>query len=154
MKKHYGLWVWYIIPHAFVVLLCYWTNWFACFFPSRQANGRDKLWGIFNLWSTHDNCVDEFFYGKYDSKDTTTQVQYNNSRWVRYRFRVKWLKRNTAYGWTYKLFSIPKGEGFQLKGLADIDFLGFKHNDYNIGWKQHAGIERLSYAFRPVGLRK
>jgi len=144
----------YFFPHALVVIICWVTNPIACLFPSRQANGRDKLFGVFNLWSTHDNYSDEFFYGGYGGFLPTVEMQteYNNSRWVRYSYRLKWLKRNTGYGWTYKFFSMPKGEGFQWKGLHWLPF-GY-HNDYNIGWKEHGGIERLSYACRPLGLRE
>jgi hypothetical protein len=148
---YYLLWLLYLIPNFIVVTLCWFSNPIVCLFPSRQSNGRDKLWGIFNLWSTHDAPVDEYFYGKYPGTNNIL-AEYENSAWIRYKYRVKWLTRNTAYGWTYLLFSIPKGKGFQWKGISKTYF-GY-HNDINIGWKEHGGIEKLSYACRPLGLRK
>jgi len=145
----------YFIPHLLVVIVCWFTNPIACLFPTMQSNGRDKLWGIFNLWSTHDNYVDEFYFNKYDTDliDEETYFGHNlQGRLWRYWYRLRWLKRNTAYGWSYLLFSIPKGKGFQWKGTHWLPF-GY-HNDYNIGWKMHGGIEKLSYASRIIGLRE
>ena len=142
-------------PFAFIVsLLCWLTNPIACLFSVRQPNGRDKLWGIFELWSTFDNHVDEFFYGGYNGHLPTVNEQtlYNTSRYVRYTYRLKWLSRNTGYGWSYLLFSIPHGTGFQWKGQTK-PFLGF-YNDYNIGWRHHAGYEKDDMAGRIIGLRK
>jgi hypothetical protein len=105
------------IPHALVVLLCWLTNPLVCLFPSRQASGRDKLWGIFNLWSTFDAPVDEGYYGSYFGANTPQgHYDYDHSAWLRYTYRLKWLSRNTGYGWAYLLFSIPRGTGFQWKG--------------------------------------
>jgi hypothetical protein len=117
-------------------------------FPSRQPNGRDKLWGIFELWSTHDAPVDEGFYGGYFGPSAA----YHVSRLTRYWYRLRWLTRNTAYGWSYLLFSIPTGTGFQWKGLSKTYF-GF-YNDFNIGYKHHAGFAKDDLAGRIIGIRK
>ena len=138
----------YFIPHLLVTLACWLTNPIACLFPVRQANGRDKLWGIFDLWSTFDNPVDEGWYGDY----WTTPTNYQSSKLTRYWYRLRWLSRNTGYGWSYLLFSISVGTGFQLKGQTRAIF-GF-YNDYNIGWKSHTGFDKLDYACRIIGLRK
>jgi len=154
---YYLLYILYFIPHLLVVILCWWTNPIACMFPSRQTNGRDKLWGIFNLWSTHDACVDEGYYSEYFGANTPQgHYDYDHSAWLRYKYRLLWLKRNTGYGWTYLLFSLPKGKGFQIKKLIPINFwfFGFKYNDLNIGWKAHGGIERLSYAQGVLRLKR
>lgn len=127
----------YFIPHLLVTLACWLTNPIACLFPVRQANGRDKLWGIFELWSTFDNPVDEGYYGKYTALPIP-QCDYDNSRVMRYLYRMFWLSRNTGYGWTYLLFAIPRGTGFQWKGKSR-SFFGY-HNDFNIGWRDHAGM--------------
>lgn len=144
----------YFILSLLVTWLCWLTNPIACLFPSRQPNGRDKLLGMFELWSTFDNHVDEFFYGGYNGHYPTVDEQsgYNNSRWIRYKYRLKWLSRNTGYGWSYLLFSIPRSKGFQLKGQSK-PFLGY-YNDYNIGWRSHEGMPKLDIATRLVGLRK
>lgn len=134
-----------------VTWLCWLSNPISCLFPSRQANGRDKLWGIFNLWSTFDNPVDEGYYGNYFYKGTM-KIDYDNSKWLRYKFRLLWLSRNTGYGWSYLLFSIPHGTGFQWKGTHWLPF-GY-HNDFNVGWKSHAGFDRDDIACRVIGLRK
>lgn len=144
----------YFIPHLLVTWLCWLTNPIACLFPVRQANGRDKLWGVFELWSTFDAPVDEFFYGGYNGHLPTVNEQtlYNIARYMRYTYRLKWLTRNTGYGWAYLLFSIPRGTGFQWKGVSKTYF-GY-YNDFNIGWRDHAGMGKLDYAGRILGIRK
>lgn len=138
----------YFIPQLLVTWLCWLTNPIACLFPVRQENGRDKLWGIFELWSTFDNPVDEGYYGKY----WVTPTDYQTSKLTRYIYRLKWLSRNTGYGWAYFLFAIPRGTGFQWKGVSKTYF-GY-HNDFNIGWRDHAGMDKLDYAGRILGIRK
>lgn len=147
----YLRYVLYFIPHLLVTWLCWLTNPIACLFPVRQSNGRDKLWGIFELWSTFDNPVDEGYYGKYTASPIP-QSDYDNSRVMRYLYRMFWLSRNTGYGWTYLLFAIPRGTGFQWKGKS-CSFFGY-HNDFNIGWRDHAGMDKLDYAGRIIGFRK
>lgn len=144
----------YILTSPFsllVTLICWWTNPIACLFSRRLPNRRDKLWGIFELWSTFDNPVDEGYYGNYFYKGTM-KVDYDHSAWLRYKFRLKWLNRNTGYGWSYLLFSIPHGTGFQWKGQSK-PFFGY-YNDYNIGYRSHAGFPKDDYAMRIIGLRK
>jgi hypothetical protein len=151
----YILWI-LSLPFAWLVtILCWLTNPIACLFPSRQPNGRDKLWGIFELWSTYDAPVDEGYYGKYTAK-SIPQDSYDNSKILRYLYRFYWLSRNTGYGWSYLLFSIPHGTGFQWKGIAPIKFwfFRFKFNNYNLGYKSHAGFDKDDIACRPLGLRK
>lgn len=165
-------WLLYFIPALVVELLCWLTNPIACLFVYKELRTdvvkkfgkitvimeREYLWGIFNLWSTHDNAVDEYWYGVYTPKSMfkfvreALQDDYDNSAWLRYVCRVLWLSRNTAYGWHYLLFSLPVGEGFQIKKQIPLGF-GY-YNDVNIGWKAHKGKERLLYANRIIGLRK
>ena len=139
-------------PLSIVInLICWWTNPIVCLFPKRLDNGRDELISILNLWSTYDNYVDEYFYGKYPNI-TDTLAEYENSRFIRYKYRLKWLNRNTGYGWSQLLLSIPTGTGFQWKGQTK-PFFGF-YNDYNVGYKSHKGFARDDYAARIIGLRK
>jgi hypothetical protein len=143
----------YFIPSLLVTLLCWLTNPLVCLFPSRQPNGRDKLWGIFELWSTYDNYCDEGYYSNYFGAPTPQgHYDYDHSAWLRYTYRLKWLSRNTGYGWSYLLFSIPKGTGFQWKGLSKTYF-GY-YNDFNIGWRDHATMPKLDLATRIIGIRK
>lgn len=182
----------FFIPHLLVTWVCWLTNPIACLFPVRQPNGRDKLWGIFELWSTFDNPVDEGYYGNYFGPATPMgHYAYDHSAWTRYVYRLKWLSRNTGYGWAYLLFATPRGTGFQWKGTAEFSspslavsstliifiiliclgvnvyitaictasiviYLVLKgyHNDFNIGWRDHAGMDKLDYAGRIIGLRR
>jgi hypothetical protein len=154
---YYLLYILYF-PFALTVsTLCWITNPIACLFVSRQPNNRDELSGLWDLWNTHDNYVDEGFYGNYfvDSGNAEIYIKYRDSAWVRYVYRLKWLTRNTGYGWNYLLFSIPLGKGFQWKGISKPFWLfGMKHNDYNIGWKIHEKDTKAFYAMRILGLRK
>ena len=139
------------LPLSFLItFVCWWTNPIACLFVKRTDCG-DKLFGIFNLWSTNDHYVDEYYYGNYDT-DKPTQAVYDNTAWIRYKYRLIWLNRNTGYGWTYLLLSIKHGTGFQFKGQTK-PLLGF-YNDYNVGYKSHDGIENDIYAARIIGIRK
>lgn len=153
----YILWI-LTLPFAYLVtILCWFTNPIACLFPVRQPNGRDELEGLWDLWNTHDAYVDEGYYGSYFGANTPQgHYDYDNSAWLRYKYRLKWLTRNIGYGWNYLLFSIPLGTGFQWKGRATIPFwfLGFTINDYNIGWKVHEKDTKAFYAMRIIGLRK
>lgn len=139
----------YFIPHSIIIMLCWITNPIVCIWTVR-TNGRDDLIPLFRLWGTYDNHVDEYWYGKYGN--SFADWDYNKSAVKRYIYRVMWLSRNTGYGWSYLLFSLPKGEGFQLKGQTKPLF-GY-YNDFNIGWKAHKGFNRLDYAARIIGLRK
>lgn len=197
MKK-YILWLLYFIP----ALLIEWVCWLtipivACFVVKRPRTDvvkrrgktivtmdREYLWGVFNLWNTHDNAADEGWYGKYQLKiwwlwwiDTSmwTQMDYDYSRFIRWYCRVWWLQRNTAYGWHYLLFSTPKEtilyyrttgiEGLTYWYRLEVYPSSFKYEmqfritrsrffSMNIGWKEHKLMERKLYANRIIGFRK
>jgi hypothetical protein len=116
----------------------------------KRTGSRDDLIPLFKLWGTYDNHVDEYWYGKYGN--SFKDWSYNTSAWTRYKYRVMWLSRNTGYGWSYLLFSIPTGTGFQWKGQSK-PFLGY-YNDFNIGWKSHPPMPRDDFAARIIGIRK
>lgn len=145
----YLRWLAYLPFTILVTILCWFTNPIACLFTVR-TNGRDDLIPLFYLWQTYDAHVDEFYFGHY-ADGMISKPAYDNSRVWRYWYRLRWLSRNTGYGWSYLLFSIPKGEGFQWKGQTRSVF-GF-YNDYNIGWKSHSGFDKLDFAGRILGLR-
>lgn len=197
MKK-YILWLLYFIP----ALLIEWVCWLtipivACFVVKRPRTDvvkrkgkiivtmdREYLWGILNLWNTHDNAADEGWYGMYQLKiwwlwwiDTSmwTQMDYDSSKFIRWYCRVWWLQRNTAYGWHYLLFSTPKEtilyyrttgiEGLTYWYRLEVYPSSFKYEmqfritrsrffSMNIGWKEHKLMERKLYANRIIGFRK
>lgn len=186
--KNLTLWLLYFIPALAVELICYATNWFVAFFvTTRQRTDvvkrlgkavvtlpRDYLIAPFYLWQTHDNAVDEWWYGVYnvghhfEFAREWTQEDYDNSMWIRYYCRVCWLYRNNAYGWLYKLFSRPKEKNPTVyeHGVEDEGFwyklqvypssfqleaqvpLGPRYMSINMGWKAHRNIPRLLYANR------
>jgi len=170
-------------------VLCYATNWFVCLFVRYEdRTDRVKRMGnaqvamkraypskFFTLWNTHDNALDEYWYGVFGD-EKWTESEYQASWWKQYSSFVKWLYRNNAYGWMYKFFSQPvepllwmrttgiKGEGFwyllqvykhsfQLEAHLPI---GSRYFSVNIGWKAHKGFPRKMFANRipPSGVRK
>lgn len=165
----YVLWIVYFPFALFVEILCWWLNPIAvlpCFVErkivtekSKRLGGvvtieREFLKGWLNLFSTHDNPVCEGWHGLYNIPflADTTQEDYDNSALIRYWCRLWWLTRNTAYGWTYLLFSVPLEDGWQIK--KDIPLAFGYYNSVNIGWKSHKLMPRKLYANRIIGLRK
>lgn len=172
------------VPALAIEVFCWLTNPIACLFTRRDSRydyvkrlgihavlERDYLRQPFYLWQTHDNAVDEGWYGLYDIPflASKTQSDYDNSWLIRYWCRVWWLSRNTAYGFHYKLFSKPREDAyfiferswielrlfkssFQLEAQIPLGFGRF--NSLNIGWKSHKLMERKLYANRLLGIRK
>lgn len=184
-------WILYFIPALVVELLAWLLTPIVCLFVVKRSY-TDKVKRTYNkttvtlereflpdwlsLFATHDNPVDEFWWGEYDSfLRTTTQAQYDSSWWLRYAYRCMWLFRNTAYGFHYEWFSVPneggiitkkgtKGFGFwyeyvrrpssfQLEYHLPIPFTD-RYISGNIGWKGHKGFDRMMYANRVIGLRR
>lgn len=114
----YLRWICYFPFAIIITIFCWISNPIVCLFPVYE-NYRARLWGFLDLWSTYDNFVDEYYFGSYGT-DKPTLTQYNRSSWIRYKYRVLWLSRNTGYGFSYKFLSIPKGTGFQWKGQASF----------------------------------
>lgn len=184
------IWLLLFIPALFVEVFCWITNPIACLFTRRDTRydyvkrlgihavlERDYLRQPFYLWQTHDNAVDEGWYGKYDIPflANTTQADYDNSWLIRYWCRLWWLSRNTAYGFHYAWFSAPREDVLSVTehGIEDVTFwyklqvfnrsfqleaqipLGFgRYNSLNIGWKSHKLMDRKLYANRLIGIRK
>lgn len=151
-----------------VTFLCWWTNPIACLFVYKAPRtdkvkrlgkqvvtlDREYLKGWWYLWQTHDNAVDEGWYGAYDILllRGKTQEDYDKSKLIRYFCRWWWLKRNTAYGWSYKLFSVPLDKGWQINKKIPLAF-GYA-NHINIGWKSHKGMPKKLFAGRVFKLVK
>jgi hypothetical protein len=74
---------------------------------------RDYLQKYVYWFQTHDNPVDEYWYGLYNEDSffsyvrDMTQEKYDDSKVARYVMRMLWMFRNTAYGIHYALFSKP-----------------------------------------------
>jgi hypothetical protein len=187
-------WTLYFIPALVVELICYATTPLVALFVRREPRldvvkrlnkqsvllDRDYLTTPFYLWQTHDNAVDEWWYGMYNTDhwfkfaQNWTQRDYDNSAFVRYYCRVMWLWRNCAYGWHYSLFSRPKETEAKMyeRGNEDAGFwyklsvfkssfqlechipLGPRYLSVNIGWKPHKTTDRLLYANRIIGFRR
>lgn len=184
------LWIISFIPSLIIEWVCWLTNPFACLFVYRAPRydwvkrfgkystlNREYLRKPFHLWATHDNAVDEGWYGLYEIPflQDVSHERYLESPIIRYWCRLWWLSRNTAYGWHYWLFSRPKetacrvytrgveGKGFWYLLLiykSSFQFechfpIGFwRYISINIGWKAHKRMPRLLYANRVIGLRK
>lgn len=188
------LWLLYFIPAIAIELLCYMlAPIVACFARTeprydvvKRLNKRsvlmqrDYLIKPLYWFQTHDNAVDEWWYGMYNTNHwfafarNWTQADYDRSRVIRWYCRVMWLWRNCAYGFHYNLFSRPKevlGQvytaGVEVKGfwyqlnVYQKSFqlqchvpLGARYLSINIGWKAHKTTQRLLYANRIIGFRK
>lgn len=188
------IWIIYFVPAILIELACYFFAPFVALFVTtgmrhdvvKRLNKqyvtmpRDYLIRPLFWFQTHDNAVDEWWYGVYNTDHwfsfarNWTQADYDRSRFIRYYCRVMWLWRNCAYGFHYALFSSPKetfatvfvhgieGQGFwyQLQ-LFKHSFqfechvpLGSRYLSINIGWKPHKTTKRLLYANRIIGFRK
>jgi hypothetical protein len=187
-------WVLYFVPALIVEIVCYLTAPIVALFVrtemrwdvvkrlDKQAVNmpRDYLVPLFYLWQTHDNAVDEWWYGMYNTNhwfkfaQNWTQADYDKSRFIRYYCRVMWLWRNCAYGWHYYLFSRPKETaiiayeyGSEKKGFwyllrlykESFQFechipLSGRYYSINVGWKPHKQTSKLLYANRVIGFRK
>lgn len=172
---------------ALLELIGWATNWFVCLFVTHKTRTdrvkridnldhtmlREYPVWLFTLWSTHDNAMDEYWWGKFGDEDWSVE-EYQDSWWKRYVCRVKWLYRNNMYGWLYLLFSQPvepllkqKTKGVEGKGywynleLYPSSFMleahwpikDSKYYSVKIGWKSHKGFPNKMFAnrFPPFG---
>ena len=71
---------------------------------------RTYLKPAFNWFQTHDNAMDEYWYGGYDDfiNDRCTQETYDKSWLLRYYNLVMWGWRNKAYWFRYAWLGIPQ----------------------------------------------
>ncbi len=128
-------------------------------------------------FQTHDNAVDEYWWGCFNESSVltyfrgATQDKYEASAFFRYACRVMWLWRNCAYGFSYNVFSKPLDETLSVIEQGDPkgkwsrftqrkSSWQFKANypirdwfklSVNIGWKEHKGFPKAMYADRLVG---
>jgi hypothetical protein len=194
LTKNIIIWLLFFIPALFIELACYILAPIVALFVTRSPRldvvkrlgkrkvllERDNLIRPFILFQTHDNAVDEWWYGVYNVDHwfkfakNWQQENYDESSFIRYYCRLMWLWRNCAYGWLYLLFSRPKEASGKIteKGNENYGFwyklqrfkksfqleahipLGKRYLSINIGWKAHKETERLLYANRIIGFRK
>ena len=199
MNKLILKWIIYFIPALLVELVCYILNPVVAIFTTREDRldrvkrppynnavvtiPHDYLIKPLRWFQSHDNAVDEWWYGYYNIDDwwekarNWTQEDYDNSWWIRYYCRVKWLYRNNAYGFLYHIFGLPKEVGAYTKeyGVEDSGKFWYflqvfpsswkleaqipypftkRYTSVNIGWKAHKGFDKVMYANRVFNLRK
>ncbi len=190
--NHYLLWALMFIPEFLVKVMCvFLAPVVALFITSRERTDRvkqldnkqhtlmrDYLVKPLYWFQTHDNAVDEWWFGAFNRSSVLayfrngTQAQYESSRFFRYACRVMWLWRNVGYGFAYNVFGRKLDEelwikergvekqgfwykltqrrsSFQLKMTIPTPW--FWYLDINIGWKTHKGFPRAMYAGRLIG---
>lgn len=173
----YLRWILYFPLQLAVSLFCKLTAPVVCLFVVKRlrkdrvkiygneelAFDREYLWGPFILWQSHDNACDEYFFGGFSKYSifpfirNCTREQYQKSRFIRYVYRLLWVYRNTAYGFSYWVFGVDttKQKWFQIK--RDVRIGSVYTNSVNIGWKTHRSApnpDRAMYAGRIIGIRK
>ena len=187
------VWILYFIPALVVEGLCYLLNPIVALFTTSEPRmdrvkrapwnnktfelERDYLIKPFRWFQTHDNAVDEWWYGAFNTTSffkflrEATQEDYDNSWWIRYCCRVMWMYRNNAYGFLYNIFSRPvetlttvkeygvEDDGnfwwllqvypssFQFEAQVPVYGTG-RYMSINMGWKGHKGFPRRLYANR------
>ena len=188
---HYITWLKNFIPALLIELSCWIASpLIACFVRYEVRTDRVKihgnktetmmreyLWYCFRGFQTHDNAVDEYFYGGYYLDDfiakNWTEAQYNACTFKRWYCRLRWIWRNTAYGFHYELYGVPKeakpvtseeigkensGEYwsltriyngyFQIEKQIPVWLFGKRYISINYGWKPHRNVPNVLYANR------
>lgn len=141
---------------------------------------REYLISWLRYFQTHDNAVDEYWWGLFSESSylplvrLATQEQYDASAFLRYLCRVLWMWRNPAYGFSYHWFGraldavvtveevgdkaqglwvrrTKRGSSFQYQAHRPV---GKFYLDINIGWKEHDGFPRVMYAGRVISIRR
>lgn len=128
MNKLVLKWLVFLIPSILIELMCYILAPLVAFFIRSEERSdrvkqfdnqqhtmdRDYLIKPLMWFQTHDNAVDEWWYGAFNRDSyfqfvrESTQEDYDNEIWFRYFCRVMWLWRNCAYGFLYNLFGVIK----------------------------------------------
>jgi len=189
------LWGALFIPNLAVTLLCLLLNpVVAIMYTHEDRQDRVKRLGNtavtmqreylikpLRWFQTHDNAVDEYWWGMFTVDSTfkyvreATQEQYNHSAFLRYLCRLLWMNRNCAYGFLYNWFGRElqptqtltehgtkdsglwykyRGRGNSWQLQAYVPLLFGIYLDINIGWKEHDGFPRAMYANRLIAFRK
>jgi len=117
----------------------------------------------FNWYQTHDNAMDEYWYGGYDDfvNNRFTQDTYDNSWLLRYYNLVMWGWRNKAYWFRYAWMGIPQSfdepsvfkDGDTTLYVWDNYFLYEKvkgDKKQKTGWNSHRSAPLLSHGRKNV----
>lgn len=125
--KNLIIWLIYFVPAILIELACYLlAPVVALCIETRPRFDRVKRLGNISqqldrdylikplFWfQTHDNAVDEWWYGLFNNDSyfkwlrEANQADYDASKWLRYVCRVHWLWRNCGYGFLYHLLGKP-----------------------------------------------
>lgn len=159
MKNLLIKWVLLLIPSIIVELMCYILAPLVAFFI-RQEERTDRVKQIDNkqhtmmrdylikplMWfQTHDNAVDEWWYGAFNRKSyfefarEADQEYYDTHYWFRYFCRVMWLWRNCAYGFLYNLFGVKRDD----ESTAKITEHGTEYS-HKLWWR----LEEYEHSFK------
>lgn len=190
-----ALWLLYLVPSLVIELLCYLLAPVVALCVRTEPRTdrvkrlgnltvtmpRDYLLKPLMWFQTHDNAVDEWWYGAYNTDHwfrfarDATQADYDSKAWFRWYCRVMWLWRNCGYGFLYHLLgreawpeSVRSGgikdsgrlwwqltdRDTSLQFEAQVPLIGRRHISINVGWKTHKGFPRALYANRIIGFRK
>ena len=121
-------WFVYLIPSLAIELVCYILAPIVALFVTYEVRAdRVKRYGKVTIsmdreylpkwlryFQTHDNAVDEWWWGVYNTDHwfafarNWKQYDYDTHAWIRWYCRWMWLWRNCAYGFHYAWFSRPK----------------------------------------------
>jgi hypothetical protein len=107
----------------------------------------------FNWFQTHDNAMDEYWYGGYDDivNNRFTQETYDKSWLLRYYNLVRWGWRNPAYTFRYEFLGIPQSfdepsvfrDGDKVLYVWGNYFL-YERNGKKTGWNSHRSAPVLA----------
>ena len=195
MLKQIALWIAMLIPSILVEVFCYiLTPVIALFTTTEERTDRVKRMGNVQVtmprtylqkwcrwFQTHDNAVDEYWYGVFTEDSSfkamreATQAQYDSSAFLRYICRVFWMWRNCGYGFLYNWFGRPLGDVLSTTQVGDksaglyrkltkrVGTFQFecktplntvRYISINIGWKAHKGFPVAMYANRFISLHR
>lgn len=107
---------------------------------------RTYLHKAFNWYQTHDNAMDEYWYGGYDDfiNNRFTQDTYDKCWLLRYYNLVMWGWRNKAYNFRYLVLGVPQSldEPSVFKdGDSTLylwrDYFFYERNGSKTGWNSH-----------------
>lgn len=198
MYKSFIIWLLLLIPSIIVETLGWIFNPIVALFTTKEFR-KDRIkrapWNnkVFTIergylikplrwFQTHDNAVDEWWYGNFNAKSffkflrEAAQKDYDSSWFIRYLCRVMWMYRNNVYGFLYHIFGRPLETRVRYKeyGVEDSGKLWWLYQEYpssfqfeaqipwfnskkytsiNIGWKPHKGFEKVLYANRFINLK-
>ena len=193
MVKQTLVWGLLFIPSVLVEVFCYTlTPLIALFITTEDRTDKVKRLGGITVtmprtylqkwcrwFQTHDNAVDEYWYGLYTEDSVlkylrdATQADYDNSGFLRYVCRMLWMWRNCGYGFLYNWFGRAYGETIETKEVGDkhigfyfklckradsfqfeckIPLTANRYISINMGWKHHDGFPRVMYANRLISI--